>query len=155
MISVPDIYKIANKGIIESLKKDFREHWVVTSTRIIYNKYNLNAEIIHNVDSKIVKPKKQKVKVPVFNGDFKQDSETEKYLQVLFDTKDHLDKIMKTLKKFGKNSNLRLWTPPQSSRKDKQVRSVELYLFGFGRFYICGGWLDDSSGLSRGMIGGC
>ena len=45
MISAPDIYKAAkkeNKAIIESLKKDFKESWEVTSTRIIYNKNNLN-----------------------------------------------------------------------------------------------------------------
>ena len=70
MISAPDIYKAAKKEIIESLKEDFKEDWEVTSTRIIYNKKNLNAEIIHDVDSKIVRPKKYQVKIPEFNGDF-------------------------------------------------------------------------------------
>ena len=141
MISTPDIYKTAkqeNKTIIESLKEDFKESWEVTSTRIIYNKNNLNAEIIHDADSKIVKPKKYKVKVPVLSGDFKQDSETENYLQALFDTKDSLDKIIKVLKKFDKNRELRLWTPSQSSRESKQVRSVDLIFNDFDRFYVGG-----------------
>ena len=117
MISASDIYRAAkqeNKSIIESLKEDFKESWEVTSTRIIYNKNNLNAEIIHDADSTIVKPKKYKVKVPVLSGDFKQDSKTEKYLQALFDTKDNIDKILKVLKKFGKDKKIKLWTPSQA-----------------------------------------
>ena len=153
MISAPDIYKAANKELIESLKEDFKEVWEVTSTKIIYNKKNLNAEIIHNADSKIVKPKKYNVEIPVFDGDFEENKETEKYLQVLFDTKDSLDKIMKVLKKFGKDKELRLWTPDQSSRKSKQFRSVELFFDGFDRFDVGGGnWFDSSEGLSRGVI---
>ena len=156
MISAPDIYKVAkteNKAIIRSLEKDFEESWEVTSTRIIYSKNNLKAEIIHDVDSNIVKPKRYKVKVPVLEGNFKQDSETGKYLQALFDTKDSLDKILKVLKKFGKDKQLRLWTPDQSSRKGKQVRSVVLYFCSFYWFYVDGdGWFDGVNGFSRGVI---
>ena len=156
MISAPDIYKVAkkdNKAIIRSLEKEFEESWEVTSTRIIYNKKNLKAEIIHDANSNIVKPKKYKVKIPIFNGNFKQDSETEKYLQALFDTKDSIDKILKVLKKFVKDKQLRLWTPSQSSRAEKQVRSVDLGFGGFGRFGVYGDvWFDGNGGLSRGVI---
>ncbi len=155
MISAPDIYKVAkqeNKAIIQSLKKDFEENWEVTSTRIIYSKNNLNAEIIHDVDSKIVKPKKYKVKISELSGDFKQDSETEKYLQALFDTRDNFDKILKVLKKFGKEvKNIRFWTPDQSSRKSKQIRSVVLGFGVFGRFSVDGFWFVNV-GVSRGVI---
>ena len=52
-----------------------------------------------------------------------------------------------------KEKKIRFWTPSQSSRKDKQVRSVELYFYDFGRFYVGGNcWFGDSSGLSRGVI---
>lgn len=152
MVSAPDIYRAVNKELIESLKGDFEDDWEVTSTRIIYNKDNLNAEIIHDADSKITKPKQYKVKVPVLNGNFEENKETEKYLQALFDTKDSLDKILKTLKKFGKDRKIRLWTPTQSQRKDKQVRSVGLYFGDFGRFYVDGDWFDSSGGYSRGVI---
>ncbi len=153
MISSPDIYRAVNKELIESLKEDFKESWEVTSTRIIYNKENLNAEIIHDVDSKITKPKKYKVKIPVFNGDFEENKETEKYLQALFDTKDSLDKILKTLKKFGKDKKIRLWTPSQSNRKSREFRSVGLCFYGFGRFVVYGYvWFDYFGGLSRGVI---
>ncbi len=156
MISAPDIYKVAkkeNKAIIESLKKDFKESWEVTSTRIIYNKDNLNAEIIHDVDSKITKPKKYKVKIPIFDEDFKQDSETEKYLQALFDTKDSIDEILKVLKRFGKDKKIRLWTPDQSSRERNQIRSVVLCFDVFDWFDVGGSyWFGDYGGLSRGVI---
>ena len=156
MISSPDIYKTAKKGnktIIESLKKDFKDYWLVTSTRIIYNKDNTMSEIIHNVDSNIVKPKKYKVKIPIFNGDFKQDSTTEKYLQTLFDTKDNIDKIIKVLKKFGKDRELKIWTPDQDSRKRKQVRSVELFFNVFGGFGVgCCDWFGYDGGFSRGVV---
>ncbi len=156
MISASDIYRAAkqeNKSIIESLKEDFKESWEVTSTRIIYNKNNLNAEIIHDADSTIVKPKKYKVKVPELSGEFKQDSETEKYLQALFDTKDNIDKILKVLKKFGRDRQLRLWTPSQSLRAEKQVRSVDLGFGVFGRFDVIGScWFYDYDGFSRGVI---
>ena len=153
MISVPNIYRTVNKGIIESLKKDFDDNWEVTSTRIIYNKKNLQAEIIHDTDSKVVKPKKYKVKVPVFNGDFEDNKETEKYLQALFDTKDNLDKILKTLKMFGKDKKIRLWTPDQSSRKSRPIRFVVLFFDGFGRVVVYGCcWFVIYVGFSRGVI---
>ncbi len=156
MISAPDIYTVAKKGnktILESLKKDFKESWEVTSTQIKYNKKRLNAEIIHDVESKVVKPKKYKVKVPVLSGDFKQDSQTEKYLQALFDTKDSISVILKTLKKFGKNKTIRFWTPTQSSRGSKSIRSVGLCFVGFGGFGVGGyGWFGGDIGLSRGVI---
>ncbi len=156
MISSPDIYKVGkqeNKTIIESLKKDFEDDWEVTSTKIIYNPNNLNAEIIHDVDSTIVKSKRYKVKIPILSGELKENSETEKYLQALFDTKDKLDKILKVLKKFGKERELRLWTPSQSSRRDRQVRSVVLCFVVFVRFVVDGfNWFDVNVGLSRGVI---
>jgi len=152
MISAPDIYKSTKKDIIESLKADFQEKWIITSTRIIYNKDNLNAEIIHDADSTIVKPKIYNIKVPIIEGDFKQDSETELYLQALFDTKDKINKILKTLKKFGKD-NLTLYTPTQSQRNDYHVCSVDLCFGCFGRFDVFGfGRFDYGSGFSRGVL---
>ena len=153
MISTPNIYRATNKELIESLKKDFEDSLEVTSTRIIYDKDNLNAEIIHDVDSKVVKPKKCKVKIPILDGDFEENKETEKYLQALFDTKDNIGKILKTLKKFGKDKKLRLWTPNQSNRKERPIRSVVLDFSGFVRFFVGGDfWFVSFGGLSRGVI---
>ena len=69
MISTPDIYGVKNKEVIESLIKDFKDDVEITNSTIVYDKNNLYADIIHDKDS-IVKEKKYRVKVPVFNGDF-------------------------------------------------------------------------------------
>jgi len=158
MISTPDIYRVAKeekKGLIESLQKDFKDKWIVTSTRIVYNKDNLDAKIIHDIGSTIVKSKKYNLEVPVYDGELvKENSETEAYLQTLFDTKDNLAEILKVMKRFGEDRKLYLWTPSQSSRASKQVRSVVLYWFDlFGRFDVVGvNWFGDDCGFSRGVV---
>ncbi len=156
MISAPDIYTTAKKGnktIMESLKKDFKESYIITSTQIKYNKKTLIAIITHDVDSKIAKPKKIKVKIPDLSGNLKEDSTTEKYLQALFNTKDSLSVILKTLKKFDNKRTIRLWTPTQSERSNKQVLSVGLCFGDFGWFCVfAGGWFDYGDGFSHGVI---
>ncbi len=156
MISAPNLYQTAktgNKALIESLKQDLKDGVIMTSSQIRYNKKTLLAEIIHNVGSKFAKIKKYKIEIPVFNGDFEENRKTEKYLRAQFDTKDSLDKILKTLKKFGKEREIRLWTPNQHDRKKRPVRSVGLCFNGFGRFDVGGDvWFDSVEGLSRGVI---
>ena len=71
MISAPDLYNLAkenNKEILKSIQEDFEEY-VVTSTRINYMKDSLDAEIIHDFGSTVVKPKSINVKVPVYVGE--------------------------------------------------------------------------------------
>ena len=156
MISAADIYTAAkqeNKGIIESLKQDFKDSYVITSTRIIYNKDNLNADIIHDANSTIAKPKTlNQVKIPVLDGEVGHDVDIEAYLQSLFDTKDSINEIMRVLKRFDNERKLYLWTPSQSSRANKQVRCVSLCFSDLGRFDVFGdGWFI-YVGLSRGVI---
>jgi len=156
MISAPDIYQTAkkeDKTLMESLKQDFKDSWVVTSTRIIYNKEDLNAEIIHDFDSKIVKEKRFNVKINEYREIIKEDSETEAYLQALFDTKDDINTIIKVIKRFDNQKNIYLLTPSQSSRADRPIRSVRLYFY-FDGFYVDGGsWIGNyGGGLSRGVL---
>ena len=154
MISAPDIYKVAkeeHKELMESLKKDFIDSWIVTSTRIIYNENNLNAEIIHDVDSNIVKQTKTDVIIPVIWGEVKETPEVERFLQALFETKDNLSDIMKILKRFDSTRKLCLWLPNQSDRKQKQVRSVGLDFDYFGGFSVYGYWGGGYGGFSRGV----
>ncbi len=155
MISAPDVYNVAktnHKTLIRSLAKDFKDDYLVTSTQIKYNIKTLIAEITHDVKSVVVKPKKIKVKIPVLQGNFEQDSETEKYLQAQFDTKDSLNIILKNLKKFDKKRELRLWTPTQSERESRPIRSVGLYFDVLGRFGVDADWFDGNCGFSRGVI---
>ena len=156
MISAPNIYGAANNTkFLENMRKEFEDNWLVTSTQIIYNKNNLKAKIIHHAGSKVkgFKPKEYKnILIPDYSGDFKEDKITEKYLQALFDTKHNIKKILKTLKKINRKKTICLWTPSQSSRRDKSIRSVDLSCF-LGGFYVDGyDWFGNGDGCSHGVV---
>ncbi len=163
MISVPDIFQLVkekNTETIKSLRKDFKDYWLVTSTRIVYDKNNLSAKIIHNADSNVVKQKEINLKeVPVCRPTYlKELLETItglSYIRALLDnekaTKEQITNFFVALSG-KKEKNIRFWTPTQSLRKDRQVRSVVLFFDGFVRFDVGGYWFDDDVGLSRGVI---
>ena len=163
MLSMPDVFQIVNENnteAIEQLRKDF-DRWLVTSTRIIYDKDNLSAKIIHNADSTVTKQTEIKIKeIPYYNPTYLKDLiETEEgldYIRALINnkkaTKEEIVNFFVTLS--GKEEkNIRFWTPSQSSRKDKQVHSVVLYFGDFDGFSVGGyDWCDDNNGLSSGVI---
>ena len=164
MISIPNIFQLVkenNTETIESLRKDFKDYWLVTSTRIVYNENNLSATIIHNADSTVTKQTEIKVKeIPVCRPTYiKELLETDaglSYIRALIDdTKATKEQIINFFVALSgkKDKNIRLWTPDQSSRNSKQVRSVVLVFDDFGGFYVGGdSWFDDYDGLSRGVI---
>ncbi len=164
MLSMPNIFQLVNENnteVIESLRKDFKDYWLVTSTRIVYNKDNLSAKIIHNADSNVVKQTEINVKeVPVCKPTYIRELiETEEglnYIRALLDdTKATREQIISFfIKLSGKEvKNIRFWTPDQSSRKSKQIRSVELVFYVFVGFNVYGyDWFDGNGGLSRGVI---
>ncbi|GAF95721.1 unnamed protein product, partial [marine sediment metagenome] len=155
------LVKENNTEAIESLRKDFDKRWLVTSTRIIYNLDNLSAKIIHNADSTVTKQTEIEVKeIPYYYPTYiKELLETETgldYIRALINnkkaTKEEVINFFVTLSG-KKEKNIRFWTPTQSSRKDKQVRSVELCFSDFGRFVVDGDfWFGNYVGLSRGVI---
>ncbi len=164
MISMPDIFQLVkenNTETIESLRKDFDDYWIVTSTRIIYSKNNLSAKIIHNADSNVVKQKELKVKeVSDYTSkklaDVLDENTGLSYVRALIDqpkaTQEQIIKFFTTLS--GKKvDKIRFWTPSQSSRETKQIRSVGLGFGDFDRFGVVGvDWFDGSDGLSRGVV---
>ena len=163
MISAPDVLKLMEENnlmAIESLKKDFKDQWLVTSTQIIYNAQDLSATIIQNAESTIVKPKEVKLKsVPVYRGEKLKDviSTTEglAFLRAIFDTNISADKLTQFLNSVSNKDldKIKIWSPTQSSRKEKQIRSVDLCYVDFGRFYVCGnGWFGDYYGDSHGVL---
>ena len=164
MLSMPDILQIVkenNTEAIESLRKDFKDYWLVTSTRIVYNPDNLSAKIIHNASSNVVKQTEINLKeVPVCRSTYiKELIKTEeglKYLRALIDNKKATkEQIINFFVELSgkKEKDIRLWTPSQSSRRDKQVRSVVLYFSVFDGFDVVGiNWFDDDDGFSRGVI---
>ncbi len=164
MLSMPDIFQLVkenNTEVMGSLREDFDPRWLITSTRIIYNKDNLSAKIIHNADSTVTKPIEINLKeVPVCRPTYiKELIETEsglEYIRALINnkkaTKEEIINFLVALSG-KKEKNIRFWTPPQSSREDKQVRSVGLYFVDFGRFDVDGNvWFVDFGGVSRGVI---
>ena len=163
MLSMPDVFQIVNENnteAIEQLRKDF-DRWLVTSTRIIYDKDNLSAKIIHNADSTVTKQTEIKIKeIPYYNPTYLKDLiETEEgldYIRALINnkkaTKEEIVNFFVTLS--GKeDKKIRFWTPSQSSRKNKQVRSVGICFGGFDWFDVGGSdWFGGDVGFSRGVI---
>jgi hypothetical protein len=156
MLSMSDVYKIAKenkKENIEALRKDFKDY-LITSTRIIYNEDNLSAEIIHDYNSEVVKPKHIKVKmVSDLDGD-NYDAEDLSYMQAMCDTKDNLETIKKNLQNLSGKNKIYWWTPTQESRSEKTNRAAGLYYGSFGgRFVVYGViWYDYISGFSHGVL---
>ena len=164
MISIPDIFQLVkenNTETIESLRKDFKDYWLVTSTRIIYNGNNLSAKIIHNADSNVVKQttinlKEIPVCRPIYIKELLETDAGLSYIRALIDnkkaTKEQIINFFVALSG-KKEKNIRFWTPTQSSRAERQVRSVVLVFDGFGGFDVSGNdWFDDVNGFSRGVI---
>ncbi len=164
MLSMPDVFQLVKENnieAIESLRKDFDPRWLVTSTRIIYCKDNLSAKIIHNADSTVTKPIEIEVKeipcgYPIYLKDLLEKESGLDYIRALINnkkaTKEEIVHFLVTLSG-KKEKNIRFWTPSQSSRKDKEFRSVGLYFGGFDGFNVYGyGWFGVSGGFSRGVI---
>ena len=110
MISIPDIYRAGQTGsdkLLESLRESSCRNALVTSTRIIYDPDSLDARIIHNYGSTVVKPTETKFAIPVYDrcemtfSKLLRTEEGTNYLRVLFDTKDTPDKIAATLSRLS------------------------------------------------------
>ena len=163
MISMPNIFQLVKEDdteTIESLRKDFDDHWLVTSTRIIYNPDNLSAKIIHNANSNIVKPTEINLKEipvcdPTYINKLLETNAGLEYIRALLNNKKLTkEEIINFFVKLSgkKEKNIRFWTPSQSSRRSKQVRSVGLFFGGFDRFFVVGVWFGDDVGVSRGVV---
>jgi len=164
MIDASDLYKAGQAGsdeLVNSLQEALK-HGIFTSTRIIYDHNTLDARIIHNYKSAVVKPTESKVAIPVYQQVTRLSKalgtkEGKAYLKALFNTNDAPENIAKTLSRLsGKGiDNIYVWTPPQNlefGRKNVSARVVE-----FGYDYVCirllvdGGELLNSRGRSRGV----
>ncbi|KKN62139.1 hypothetical protein LCGC14_0515150 [marine sediment metagenome] len=155
------LWKENNTEAIESLRKNFDPRWLVLSDRIIYDKENLSAKIIHNANSTVTKQTEINLKeVPYCNPTYLKDLLDKdtglEYIRALINnkkaTKEQIINFFVTLSG-KKEKNIRFWTPSQSSRKGKQVRSVGLYFNDLGRFIVGGdNWFVGDGGLSRGVI---
>ena len=161
--SVPNIAKLVEQGEpedIESLRKDCRGiHWLNTSSRIIYDRKNHSAKIIHNVGNTETEQIEIKVReIPNYADEpLSEVLSTEAgfdYLKALT-LKKTKEEIINFFTKLSdkKENKLRFWTPSQNSRADRQICSVGLYFCDFGGFIVGGDvWVGDDSGFSRGVL---
>ena len=158
MASMPDAYvagKTSNQNLLDSLREDFKDMWLVTSTRIRYEN-NTSARIIHNYGSRLITPVEHKIVIPEYRpeslADVLDTKEGLKYLQALFGTNDNAAQIKDTLQKLSgyQADKTKLWTPNQDNRKRCPVRAACLY-YDVGEFRVDGN--DDLSnyGRSRGV----
>jgi hypothetical protein len=161
MLSLPNIYRLVkenNTAAIESLRKDFKDYVLITSTRIIYNAEPLSGRIIHNANStkqKEIELKEIPLCRPTTLRELLKTDAGMDYARTLIDepkaTKEQILSFFTALSG-KKESDIRFWTPSQSSRKSVPIRSVGLYFFVFDWFDVNGGsWFGYDDGLSRGV----
>lgn len=160
MASLADYYRAGRSGdkvLIDSLRKDFSNGWIVGSDRIVYSGDSLGAKVIHYFGSMVIEP----VEVSVFIPDYSDgrildtvldDERGLAYVQALFNTTDDSAEIKKTLSVLsGKNnSKIKVWTPDQGSRKRNPDRAAFLVYDGGDFFHIDGDRLS-INGRSRGV----
>ena len=143
MVSTPDLYRAGrtnNQGLLNSLRKDFSEKWLVTSTRIKYEDIQQTI-ITHNYGSNLVQPVEHRIVVPSYQRriltDVVDTNEGLTYLQSLFGTEDDANLIKQTLQNLSNYSpdQINVWSANLSRRPIEDVS-------GFGyfedRFNVCG-----------------
>jgi hypothetical protein len=152
------------KKIVDSLRKDFNDRWIVSSTRLQYNTNpadKLEGKIIHHYRSKNPDLTKEiTLTIPVYrNKDFTDvigSEEGLKYLQAYWGTEDDANTITNIMEFIsGKNKNeIKVWTAAVKSdeystetRKSNSER-VAVLVFDLGRFRIGGGY-DNLSKVGR------
>ena len=162
MISAPNIYqagKHASDEVLASLRRDFGESLLVSSSRIKYAQDDLSGRITHNYESSVFKPSQRDVKViPVYDetllAQALQSDESIGYLHALFDTTDEPKCIAGTLENLSKRNadRIALWTPSQFSRQYYNEGAVRFDVDGGGGFRVVGGdRVVDGVGRSRGV----
>jgi hypothetical protein len=158
MITASDIYNAGkSKDLLASLRKDFKDSWIVTGTRILYNKDNLAGKIVHNFNSTIAKPIEIAVaEIPIYQEEKIKNVVEGKglaYTQAVFNTKDKAVKIIDTLEKLSQKSaeDIIFWTLTRDSRKSYSETAVGFGGYYYIRFHV-GGDRDYVSGRSCGVL---
>jgi hypothetical protein len=155
MVSMPDIYlagKSNNKKLLHSLRKDFKDIWITSSTRIKYDD-NQDARIIHNYNSKLIKQVEHNVVIPEYRPQYLENvlntQEGLKYLQILFGTNDTAQQIKDTLQKLSNYSldKTKVWSAALS---DRSIERASGFYCDDGVFHVNGDLLC-IDGRSRGV----
>jgi hypothetical protein len=154
-----DEEKNSSKTLVDSLRKDFNDRWLVTSTRLQYNinpTNNLEGKVIHHYKCKNPDlTKETTLNIQVYRGDKIADViNTEdglKYLQTYWGTEDDAETIMQTMEFISKKKRnaIKVWTADSSDRSNVPERAAFLSYFNVV-FRIGGNGNLNYDGRSRG-----
>lgn len=146
MAAAPDVYaaikEFDRKGIV-SLRDDCFE-LLVLSTRIHYNKDNLDGRIIHYFGSTVKEPVEVDVTIPVFEAVPLEEAiltgphaeQGLAYLQAYFGTQDSSKEIIRTLKRAAGWQKTTVWTAMDVvtpwTRYSRQMSPVRATFLSYG-----------------------
>ena len=149
------------KTLLTSLREDFdhqeKGNWLISSTRLVYSKDNLDARIIPHYGCA---EQEAKIKVPVYRRtpvtQVVSEGEGLTYLQTLFATDDEEEEIIQTLEFVSgkERQEIKVWTPTvggNNSRSQYPSRAAGFYCSN-DNFRVDGDGSLDDRGRSRGVI---
>ena len=153
------------KTLLTSLREDFdhqeKGNWLISSTRLVYSKDNLDARIIqHYGFARDELVKEAEIKVPVYRGtpvtQVVSEGEGLAYLQTLFGTEDEGEEIIQILE-FVSDRNrdvIKVWTAAVEDAYTRSQYPSRAAGFDYGNdiFHVGGDDGLGSQGRSRGVI---
>ncbi len=152
--------KDASQAAMQSLREDFEDRWIVTSTRIQYGinpRNSLEGKIVHHYgcnDTSLVKEEIKEIPVYRDEGITKviQEQKGLEYLQTYFDTGDDAETIVQLMEFISgkKRNKIKVWTADTDARSSPTNRVAALS-FDFGEFHVIGGSSLVSGGRARGV----
>jgi hypothetical protein len=155
MIDCSDVYRAGQTGsdeLLKSLREDFRQGALITSTRFACSQKSVDGVVMHNFGSTVVMPTESKVDIPYYESmklnKVLETSQGLQYLRTLFNTQDSAENIAKTLQRLSGKSieDTYVWTPTQSYRQYRSFRTV-WFNYDDGGFHVGGsGWVDEFGG---------
>ena len=155
MVSTPDIYqagKSGNQTLLNSLRKDFGNGWLLTSTTVKYTSDHQVAIIIHNYGSNLVQPIEHNIVIsehqPTHLANVLNNNEGLEYLQALFGTNDNAPQIRKTLHELSSYSLAKIKTWSTKLLERPAERASGFYCLG-DKFYVSSDCFRSYYGRSR------
>lgn len=175
VFSMPDLYMAAKNGsdqLVDGLKNDIANGGLVTSTTILYKSlYSPTCDlvdVVHYYGSTVVQPAVTRCTLPFDISNLNEDTLTDQqilnFLQILFNTNDNAETILRVLDRLKENKNdvFVLQFPDKSPRFDSLGHPVKITYFKSNNPFsvderrylaICAaGYIFHSDGFSRTVV---
>ena len=150
----------ASQAVIQSLRKDFKDRWIVSSTRIqngINPANSLEGKIIHNYGCKDTSLVNEEIKeIPVYSSagiaEVVQEQKGLEYLRAYFGTNDSAETIIQLMGFVSgkERSKIKVWTADTDARS-QPTDKVAVLSYGGDGFHINGDDLLIDRGRARGV----